>query len=177
VRDRAYLVGSVRRYQHAWCCVGDAAMTNLGWIALVGTAAAALALASLGLVAWDGSIFDDTGPLGQNSIETSQRTPPSPPRPAISSRSGVHWPMAKVMRAIDGVRIRAGSRVVRVQAETTLCSGEEPPVRRKATRSWERFRCTFTSFRASVPERDLEFRVHPLGPRRFSISGARWIGG
>jgi hypothetical protein len=85
--------------------------------------------------------------------------------------------MPKLMRAIDGVRIRAGSTVVRVEADTTLCSGEESPIRRKNTRVWRRFRCTFTTFGAGGPERDLDFRVHPLGRRRFSISGARWIGG
>jgi hypothetical protein len=163
----------------AWA---DAVMTSLDRIARVGLAATVLVLASLGLLAWNGSIFDDPGPSGQTSVEASRRAPPppsgpsSPPRRTTSPPSGVHWPMSKLMRAIDGVRIRAGSRVVRVEADTTLCSGENSPIRRKATRFWERFRCTFTTFRAGEPERDLDFRVHPLGPRRFSISGARWIG-
>jgi hypothetical protein len=81
------------------------------------------------------------------------------------------------MRSIDGVRIRAGSTVVRVEADTTLCSGEEAPIRRNGTRVWERFRCTFTTFGAGGPERDLDFRVDPLGPRRFSVSDVRWVGG
>ena len=155
-------------------------MTSLNRITLVGLAAAALGLASLSLLAWGGSIVDDPG-TERGSVEPSHRSPAPAsvpaPRRATAPRSGVQWPMAKLMRAIDGLRIRIGSTVVRVDADTTLCSGETPPVTRHGTRFWTRFRCTFTTFGVAGPERDLDFRVHPLGPRRFAVSGARWIGG
>jgi hypothetical protein len=79
------------------------------------------------------------------------------------------------MRSIDDVRVRVGARVVRIDAETALCSGEGRSIRRRGVRTWAHFRCTFTTFTATGPGRDVEFRLHPLDARRFQITGARWI--
>jgi hypothetical protein len=57
------------------------------------------------------------------------------------------------MRAIDDVRVRVGSRVVRIDAATALCSGEGRGVMRRGLRTWLHFRCTFTTFGATGPGR------------------------
>jgi hypothetical protein len=40
-------------------------------------------------------------------------------------------------------------------------------------RQWRHFRCTHTTRRGLG--RDVDFRVHVLGVRRFLITDARWI--
>lgn len=97
--------------------------------------------------------------------------------PGWAHTRGGYWPVAKVMRALDGERIRVGSKRVRVDSLTSLCSGEGGAKRRGGVRMWTHFRCTFSTFTALGPGRDAEFRVHVLGPRRIGVSGARWIGG
>jgi hypothetical protein len=87
-----------------------------------------------------------------------------------------YWPIAKVMRLIDGVRVRVGTRVIRIDTETTLCSGEGPSVRRSGIRRWSRFKCTFTTFTRQGLDRDLEFQVRVTGARRFVIRDAHWVG-
>ena len=96
--------------------------------------------------------------------------------PAAAHPGGTPWPNVKAMRAIDGVRVGVGSRVVRIDNETSLCSGEGRAVTRRGVRMWTHFRCTFTTFTAAGPGRDIEFRLHALDARRFRISDARWIG-
>ena len=81
------------------------------------------------------------------------------------------------MRAIDGVRVRVGTRVVRIEADTALCSGAGPTIRRQGVRMWSRFVCTFTTFTKSGPDRDLEFHVYVTGQARFAIRDAHWIRG
>jgi hypothetical protein len=83
--------------------------------------------------------------------------------------------MAKVMRAIDDVRVRVGTRVIRIHSETTLCSGEGPSIRRRGIRMWSRFSCTYTTFTKGGVDRDLDFRVRVTGARRFVISDAHWV--
>jgi hypothetical protein len=89
---------------------------------------------------------------------------------------GTPWPVAKAMRAVDGARMRVGSKVIRVDAETALCSGEGRAATRRGVRTWRHFRCTFTTFTTRGPGRDVEFRLHALDSRRFQLSDARWIG-
>jgi hypothetical protein len=96
--------------------------------------------------------------------------------PAASLALAAYWPLAKVMRSIDGVRVRVGHHVVRIDSETTLCSGEGRRIRRRGVRMWSRFACTFTTFTPSGVDRDLEFDVYVTGPRRYVIRNARWIG-
>ena len=88
---------------------------------------------------------------------------------------GVHWSLAKVMRAIDGARLRVEGRAVRVQASTALCSGEGRARRQRGVATWRHFRCRYTT--GGGFGRDVEFRVHPLGARRFATSDARWMRG
>jgi hypothetical protein len=86
-----------------------------------------------------------------------------------------YWPVSKVMRAIDDVRVRIGTRVVRIHKETTLCSGEGPSIRRRGIRRWSRFACTYTTFTKRGVDRDLDFRVRVLGTTRFAITDAHWV--
>ena len=95
--------------------------------------------------------------------------------PAAGRALRWYWPMTKLMRAIDDVRVRVGTRVVRIHSETTLCSGEGPAIRRRGTRMWSRFVCTYTTFTRRGVDRDLDFRVRVTGTRRFVISDAHWV--
>ena len=97
--------------------------------------------------------------------------------PAAAHTGGAFWPVAKVMRAIDDARIRVGTKVVRVDSDTTLCSGEGRARLRKGVRTWTHFRCTFSTFTAGGPGRDIEFRLHALDARRFATTSARWTPG
>jgi hypothetical protein len=97
--------------------------------------------------------------------------------PAAAHVRGAFWPTAKAMRAVDDARVRIGTRVVLVNVETTLCSGEGPAIRRRGVRVWKHFRCTYTTFTPTGPGRDVEFRVHALDARRIAITNARWIVG
>lgn len=97
--------------------------------------------------------------------------------PAAAHTSGAFWSVAKVMRAIDDARIRIGTKVVRVDSDTALCSGEGRARLREGVRTWTHFRCTFSTFTARGPGRDVEFRLHALDARRFAITSARWIPG
>ena len=95
--------------------------------------------------------------------------------PCKAHTGGAHWPVSKVMRTLDGDRVRVLSTVVRIDSGTTLCSGEGRATRRQGIPTWKHFQCTFTSFRRGVPWRDLEFRVHALDARRITITNSRWI--
>lgn len=96
---------------------------------------------------------------------------------AAAHPGGAFWPVPKVMRVIDDTRIRAATKVVRVDSDTTLCSGDGQARLRRGVRTWTHFRCTFSTFTARGPGPDVEFRVHALDVRRFTISSARWISG
>jgi hypothetical protein len=95
-----------------------------------------------------------------------------PTRAATLTR---YWSVAHVMRAIDGVRLRVGTRVVRIDTDTTLCSGEGRKTLRHGVRAWSRFVCTFTTFTKTGLDRDLEFQVYPTGRTRFVIRDAHWV--
>lgn len=97
--------------------------------------------------------------------------------PAAAHRGGAFWSVAKVMRAVDDAPVRVGTKSLRVDSETTLCSGEGPATRRRGVRMWTHFRCTYTTFTPRGPGRDVEFRVHALDARRIAITDARWIVG
>jgi hypothetical protein len=100
---------------------------------------------------------------------------------ALAAPAGAHdvpffWSVAKVMRVTDEVRVRVDKSLVRIDADTTLCSGQETSRRRNGVRRWRHFVCTYTTFSRQGIDRDLEFRVHVLGVRRFVITDARWVG-
>lgn len=86
-----------------------------------------------------------------------------------------YWTLTHAMRAIDGVRIRVGTRVVRIETDSTLCSGEGRRIRRHGERMWSRFVCTFTTFTKSGVDRDLEFHLYVTGRTLFAIRDAHWI--
>jgi hypothetical protein len=93
--------------------------------------------------------------------------------PAGAHDVSFHWSVAKVMRVTDDARVRAGKTVVRIDEATTLCGGQGPSRRRNGVRQWRHFLCTYTTRRGLG--RDIEFRVHVLGVRRFVITDARWV--
>jgi len=79
------------------------------------------------------------------------------------------------MQRLDRTWLRVGNRVVRVDATTTLCSGLGAPVVRSGVHRWSAFYCTFTTFRGGI-DRDLDFRVRLVGPRRFVLGQVHWVG-
>ena len=97
--------------------------------------------------------------------------------PAAARASTSYWSVAKVLRWIDGVQIRVGTRRVRLDGETTLCSGQGVSVRRAGVRRWRHFACTYTMFTRGLVDRDLDFRLHVLSATRFSVTDAHWVRG
>ena len=95
--------------------------------------------------------------------------------PVAGAVLAAYWPMTKVMRSIDDVRVRVGTRVLRIHSETTLCSGLGRPIRRRGIRMWSRFSCTYTTFTSKGVDRDLEFRVDILSTKRFAIRDVHWV--
>jgi hypothetical protein len=95
--------------------------------------------------------------------------------PAFARAMTSYWPMPKLMRSIDDVRVRVGARVVRIHTETTLCSGDGQSIRRRGIRMWSRFSCTYTTFTKQGVDRDLEFRVDVVSAKRFVIRDVHWI--
>ena len=98
---------------------------------------------------------------------------------ALAAPAGAHdvrffWSVPKVMRATDDVRVRVGTTLVRIDEATTLCNGQGTSMRRKGIRVWRHFLCTYTTRRGLG--RDVEFRVHVLGLRRFVITDTHWVG-
>lgn len=85
------------------------------------------------------------------------------------------WSVPKVMRSIHNLPIRVGTRRVRIESDTVLCSGNGTPLRRQQLATWSRFSCTFTTFTRRGVGRDVSFEVLVLGRQRFAIHGARWV--
>ena len=98
------------------------------------------------------------------------------PGSASSISLGVYWPFSKLMRRLDGTRVRVGDRWITVHRGTTLCSGIGRGIRRHGVRRWRRFDCTYSAF---VRNRlhDCEFRVVIVDARTLSVRKPRWIGG
>jgi hypothetical protein len=85
-----------------------------------------------------------------------------------------YWSLQKVMRKIDEMQIRVNRRVVRVESDSALCSGEGQSIRRGGVRMWGRFACTFTTFTKRGIDRDLEFRLRITSATRFVVFDVRW---
>jgi hypothetical protein len=96
--------------------------------------------------------------------------------PVAAYAATPYWSAGKALRRLDGVAIKVGTRKVRVDSETTLCSGYGTSIRREGVRRWRHFACTYTTFTRAFVDRDLDFRLHVRGARRFSVSHVRWIG-
>ena len=85
------------------------------------------------------------------------------------------WSLAKAMRHLDGMRLRVGERVVRLERDTLLCSGiGRPFVSRAGVRRWHRFDCTYATFIAGRSY-DCEFQAIVV-ERRLSLRRPHWIG-
>jgi hypothetical protein len=97
--------------------------------------------------------------------------------PATVDGALPYWSVGKVLRRVDGATIRVGARAVRVESDSTLCSGYGTSRRRGRVRVWRHFNCTYTTFTKAGVDRDLEFRLHVRGVRRFAISDAHWVSG
>lgn len=93
------------------------------------------------------------------------------PAPAHSTRSS--WSYAALMQRLDGTTVRVAGRRFRVRSELVICNGEGRAARRAGVRRWKHFTCTQTLFRSGLG-RDMTWRVHVLGAKRFRISNARW---
>ena len=96
--------------------------------------------------------------------------------PANAQASAPYWSLAKVMQMIEGTRIPMNGRIVRIESESTLCSGEGASIRRRGIRMWRRFACTFTKFTKGGVDRDIEFRLRVVSARRFVVYDAHWVG-
>jgi hypothetical protein len=98
------------------------------------------------------------------------------PAAASSSGLGVYWSFSKLMRRLDGTRVKVGGRWVRIHRETTLCSGIGRRIHRHGVRRWRRFECTYSIFlRAGLY--DCEFVVVTIDARTLSVRKPRWVGG
>jgi hypothetical protein len=97
--------------------------------------------------------------------------------PAAGDAAVPYWPIGKVLRRVDGAVIPVGTRKVRVESESTLCSGYGTSIRRGRLRMWRHFNCTYTTFTKARVDRDLDFRIHVRGATRFSVSDAHWVSG
>jgi hypothetical protein len=95
--------------------------------------------------------------------------------PAGAQTQPAFWSVGKVLRQLDGTRVRVGTRRVRVDSESTLCSGERLSFRRRGVRVWRYFACTYTVFTRGFVDRDLDFRLHVLSATRFSVTDAHWV--
>jgi hypothetical protein len=94
---------------------------------------------------------------------------------AAAHRGGGKWSLTTVMRQIDGAKVTIRRWSARVRSAGTLCSGDGRGVVRRGTRRWPHFTCTWTVFnRRGGYDRDVTFRVHVLGTRRFVITDARF---
>jgi hypothetical protein len=96
--------------------------------------------------------------------------------PAAAQGAAHYWTVGKVMRMIDNARISVNRRIVRIESESTLCSGEGAPIRRRGFRMWRRFACTFSTFSKRGVDRDLDFRLRVTSATRFVVFDAHWVG-
>jgi hypothetical protein len=98
---------------------------------------------------------------------------PVVPAVAAVAPSGF-WSLGKTMHGLDGMRLRVGARVVRLDAPSLLCSGLGRAVRDRGVRKWRRFQCTYVAF-ISGGTYDCEFRAFVVHGR-LSLRDPRWIG-
>jgi hypothetical protein len=96
---------------------------------------------------------------------------------SVAAAAVPYWSVTKVLRRIDGARIHVGSLTVRIDRDTALCAGQGRSIRRDGIRRWRRFACTYTTFKNSGVDRDVDFRVRVLGRTRYAIYDAHWVQG
>jgi hypothetical protein len=98
------------------------------------------------------------------------------PGAAVAHPGPWHWQLQKVLQTIHAKRIHIGGHVVRIDSETTLCSGAGRAIRQRSARAWKHFDCTYSVFVAGGIY-DCDFRVHVRGLRKYLITNARWTSG
>jgi hypothetical protein len=96
--------------------------------------------------------------------------------PATAQARVTYWSLGKMMRMLDNTRVAVKGRSVRIETESTLCSGEGRSIRRRGVRMWHRFACTYTTFTKRGVDRDLDFNVRATSATRFVIFDAHWVG-
>ena len=94
---------------------------------------------------------------------------------ASAATSPRYWSTAKVLRQLDGEKVKVGTRIVRLRSATTLCAGQGTSVRRHGIRLWRRFVCTYTTFTKAGVGRDLDFRVRTITATRYAVWDAHWV--
>jgi len=97
--------------------------------------------------------------------------------PAAAGTAVPYWSIGNALHRVDGAAIRVGTRTLRIEGDSTLCSGYGSSIRRSRLRLWRHFECTYTTFTKAGVDRDLEFRLHVRSTTRFRLSDAHWISG
>jgi hypothetical protein len=85
------------------------------------------------------------------------------------------WTLGKTMQRLDGMRVRVGQRLIRLETPTLLCSGVGRAFRQDGVRRWQRFHCTYVVF-IHGRTYDCEFRAVVVRGQRLSLRAPRWIG-
>ena len=94
---------------------------------------------------------------------------------AAEASAAPRWTLAAVLSRIDGAKVIVGRWSGRVDASSTLCSGDGRGALWAGRRHWSRFTCTWTVFdRHGAVDRDVTFRVYVLSPRRFAVASGRF---
>jgi len=95
--------------------------------------------------------------------------------PAANAQPRSWWTLKTVLSRIDGAKVIVGRWSGRVDADSTLCSGNGRALVRTRRRHWRHFTCTWTVFdRRGAVDRDVTFAVHVLAGRRFAITRGRF---
>jgi hypothetical protein len=95
--------------------------------------------------------------------------------PTFAATPARYWSTAKVLRRLDGAKVTAGARSVRIRSATTLCAGEGTSIRSHRIRLWRRFVCTYTTFTKAGVDRDLDFHVRTIDATRYDVFDAHWV--
>jgi hypothetical protein len=131
-----------------------------------------IALGALGLVA----IADrrDTRPDRSPALTTPAPRSPAPTRREVERR--VPWTRGRLLRRLEGRRIRIGDRRVRLRGDTLACGGVgRAESGRGGARAWRRFRCVQPTFPpGTVAGPDAIFFVEPSGRKAFAVVGGRF---
>jgi hypothetical protein len=79
------------------------------------------------------------------------------------------------MARVDGAAVVIGRWKGRVDAPSTLCSGEGRGAMWSGARHWRHFTCTWTVFKSGGQiGRDVTFRLHTVTTKTFVITSAHF---
>jgi len=94
-------------------------------------------------------------------------------RASESHRTRWSWSYSALMQRIVGARVPMPGRRIVVDRDLVICSGQGKPLRLRTGPRWKHFTCTQTLFRNGI-DKDVTFRVHVRGQRRFAITDVRY---